>query len=243
MRAPTRPLFRTSLCIATLTVLAACSPDEGPDVATVTDTSAMVDGYVDQSTADYAECLKQAGFTVRPDSDKQANNTIGYVIVEGANFLVGEGEAVLDGVDAPIAVDGQNRDAEIRACYESNPGAKDGLLDMDDFVPAVQAGTPIAEGEVAAGVLWARCARAIGVQQIEDPGPTGYVTIPSDVTLAQATTLGESCSAPMAENEFWPQFDVRAGVKDPETGMVDLTPVAEVLDAPFLASGKMQASQ
>ncbi len=212
-------------------------------MATIDNKDTMVDGYINQSTAEYADCLTGAGFSVRPENDTLANNTIGYVIVEGASFLVGEGEGVLDGVDAPIAVDGQNRDAEIRECYESNPGAKDGLLDMDDFVPAVQAGTPIAEGEVAAGVLWARCARAIGVQQIEDPGPTGYVTIPSDVTLAQATTLGESCSAPMAEDEFWPQFDVRAGVKDPETGMVDLTPVAEVLDAPFLASGKMQASQ
>ncbi len=215
MRTPTRPLIRTSLCIATLAVVAACSPDEGSDVATVTKASTMVDGYVDQATADYAECLKEAGFTVRADSDEQANNTIGYVIIEGATFLVGEGEGVLDGVDAPIAVDGQDRDAEIRTCYESNPGAKDGLIDMGDFVPAMEAGTPIPEGEVAAGVLWARCARAVGVPKIEDPGPTGYVTIPSDVTLAQATMLGESCSARMAEDEFWPQFDVRAGVKDP----------------------------
>lgn len=217
--------------------LVGCGESGENVVATIVDEEVMVNGYLNQATADYAECLEGAGLVVSPEDDKGANNLIGYATVDGAAFALDEAGAAVEGANYPIAVDGENRDVEVRECYEANPGAKDTLIDMGDFVAADDSAA-IPDGEIAAGIVWARCARGVGVAEIRDPNKEGIVVIPEGVSFDQAKTLGKECSAPMAEDEYWPRFRFDAGVKDPESGMVDMTPFAEVIDGPFLDSDK-----
>lgn len=197
-------------------------------------------GYVNQATADYAACLAEAGLTVVPEDDARAAELTGYAKIDGATFLLTSSGST-DPNGLRIAIDGEDRDAEIRGCREKHPGSKDVLIDQGDFVPLPP--EPIPADEIEAGRAWAECARAAGVSVIGDPDELGYVTIPAEVTLAQAEELGRMCSAPMADDEFWPQFHYSAGVLNPTTGMLEIDQYARAIDGPFLDSPRARAAQ
>jgi hypothetical protein len=101
---------------------------------------------------------------------------------------------------------------------------------------------PLPDGEIRAGREWAQCARDVGVGLIGDPDALGYVFIPPELTLAQAEILGKECSAPMAEDEYWPQLDVAAGVVGPD-GLRDRTRFSKLLNGPFIDSDNMSGAE
>lgn len=198
------------------------------------ESDAFVDGYVNQATADYAKCLDGLGLVVEPEASDSAAELAGYAVIDGATFLAGEDGAVSDDPNQLIGVDGEDRNEEIRSCRAENPGSKDSLMDMRDFVGAP--GESVPEGEISAGRAWVDCARDAGFSVIEDPNDFGYVVIPEELTLPQAEELGAQCSAPMSKDKYWPQFEFHAGVEDPETGAIVVDPYAKAIDGPFLDS-------
>ncbi|WP_402375970.1 hypothetical protein [Isoptericola rhizosphaerae] len=220
--------------------ISACSMDDGVGVATIESSPFPVDGYINAATADYADCLDEAGFAVEAvDGGSETSVHVGYAQVEGSSFLPNDGDGyVVDREDTSafaIGVDGVDRDEEIRRCYGAFPGAKDALIDSFDdpgFV-ADEEGTGIAPEEVEASIEWLRCARDAGVTVIEDPDPAGYIIIPQELELAEAAMLGQECSAPMAHEEHWPLFQFMAGVEDPSNGMMAMDPYIDAIDGPF----------
>ncbi|GAB2489939.1 hypothetical protein GCM10027063_34040 [Promicromonospora xylanilytica] len=223
-------------------ILAGCSGTGGEEVASLDSETASVNGYVNQATADYADCLESAGFSVAPEDDAAATVLQGYARIDGGTFIPDQDGALTDDTARqPIGVGGEDRSEEIRGCYADHAGAKDALIDMHDEPAPVDQVERIPESEVEAGRQWAQCARDAGVSLIEDPNEEGYVVIPEDLELKQAEFLGAKCSEPMAEYENWPQFEILAGVMDPESGMRMSDPFAIALDGPFLNSDKAQA--
>jgi hypothetical protein len=221
-----------------LIVVSGCS-SAGPEVATLEGDGALVDGYVNQATADYAECLKGLGLPASPETDPTMQNLVGYVSIEGAATAIDEGHA-MDDPGAPIEVDGADRDQEIRECYADNSGAKDMIIDQRDFDMSAVPDQEVPEWMFEASRTWAECAREAGVSFIEDPDEFGEVVIPEETTLEQAKMLGETCSEPMADDEHWPGFFIQAGVQNDELGMLDTAPYAEALNGPFFASDRAQ---
>ncbi|MFD2792662.1 hypothetical protein ACFS27_03780 [Promicromonospora vindobonensis] len=222
----------------TLGTLSGCSADNGADVASMGGGGESVDGYVNQATADYATCLEGLGLVVAAMEFDEVVGIGGYAEIDGAQFLVGESGVVSDDTDGQaIAVDGEDRDGEIRSCYADHPGAKDILIDMRDLGVPAEAPS-LGDGISEAGAAWAQCARDNGASVIEDPDAEGFLIIPETVTLAMAEDLAEKCSAPMAEDRFLPRFDVRASVEAEVDGQTvrDSGPFHEALNAPFMDS-------
>lgn len=235
-------LFVAATGVLTCLAITGCGAGEEDQVATIDDRGAVsVDGYVNQATAEYAECLKELGLSVAPEDHERAAELTGYVKIENATLMTDAGGSV-ELSDLPIAVDGEDRDAEIRECRSKYPSSKDVLLDQADFVGLPP--EPIPAGEIQAGQAWAECARAAGVSSIEDPDKLGYVLIGPDVTLAEAEKLGEQCSVPMVDDESWPQFHYDGvGVPDPETGLLKIDPFARAIDGPFLDSPRAKKAR
>lgn len=207
--------------------LGACSsPGEAVSSLDGTDTQ-MVNGFANQATAEYAECLEAEGLTVSAVEDVEAR---GHVEIDGA-LPVADDDGKMT-VDSPIAVDGTVRDAEIAACRERNPGFRDVYVTQavgaEDDAPA--------SGTVEAGRIWAECARSAGFAMIEDP-VDGDVAIPESMTLDDALALGEACSHPLkSEDDPAPSFFIQAGVPVTTadgTTAIDIAPIASAIMDPL----------
>ncbi len=229
---------------AALLMLSGCSlgdqSDGSADVASL-ETQAPVSvpstAYVNDETAAYAECLGDLGIAVSavPADSPGKEEMAGYAEIDGAAALVVDGVLEVS-PDAPIGVDGEDRDAEIRQCYADHSGAKDVLLDQDFHATSEDAAAGYTPEQLESGRRWAQCAREQGISTIGDP-PTsgrneGMVVIPAEVTLDEAEMLGEECSRPlviaMLEGEplLIPLFQLEV--------LGDLTPFDHALQGPEL---------
>ncbi|WP_148089904.1 hypothetical protein [Myceligenerans xiligouense] len=183
----------------------------------------------------YADCLEGLGLTVSPAAGR-TDGLDGYVEIAGATYMMIDG-AVEAGPDVPIAVDGVDRDAEIRDCHADNEGAKDAFINSNDAEVYEDDGW--AEAGVQrfdAGVEWAECARDAGVSTVADPkldvkADIGTVILPEGLSLDEAAMLGEVCSRPMAL-EWYTDPEAEVPLFGFEV-MGDLTPYADAVDGPF----------
>jgi hypothetical protein len=220
---------------------AGCAGADSAEVATLGETANDRGAYLNSSTAAYADCLSSQGIDVAPlapgglipGDEEVPPGFLGYAEIEGAYFLGDSFEASAGTDGWTVGIDGVDRDDEIRDCYEANPGAKDALLDSFDDPGHVEEWKPPQE-EIDAGLLWANCAREAGASVIEDPGSDGYVVIPQELELSEAQMLGQECSAPMVDNEYWPLFQWNAGIEDAATGLMDIDAYQEAISGPFV---------
>ncbi|MEG3616154.1 hypothetical protein [Isoptericola haloaureus] len=217
-----------------------CSGDDAPGVAGQADLAVDADvgstgatvatgSYVNEATARYAACLGDLGIDVAPEVGEVDDQLDGYASIVDGTFVPDQDGLLTDDAESqPIGVKGENRDEEIRECYARSPGAKDVLIDMHDRTPAENSWT-MPESQVEAGRQWAQCARDAGVAAVEDPADDGYVYITDDVSIEQAEILGEECTRPIAESEYWPNFQFL---------VADMIAYSEAIDGPIFESDR-----
>ncbi|WP_147525075.1 hypothetical protein [Cellulomonas timonensis] len=211
--------------VGVVLLLVGCSSDDG-GVASLKGEDGggeVSGGYVDENTANYAACLEGLGLSVHAVTG--SGPVKGFAEIENARLLG-------DSDTSPIGIDGVDRDADVKGCRATFPGAKD-TLDTSIVIDAPPATTD--DEVVEVGRTWAQCARDAGFAMIADP-IVDTVVIPQEFTLDQAAALGTACSQPLpAPDAAAPRFEYQAAVKDAVTGGMDIAPYAQAIEGPIYA--------